>query len=350
MSLPINPTTETSKDGFSEIFTLGEIQDNGKVKVRLLAGPFIRKLVWYPTIARSNDTGLMEFSGRTFITDPNSVTHFFSPLAKAEKLLLKEAGRDNDSPKLNPHKTFLYVGIVRGQEKLQYSVIELKYTTQDALEKLEKAESQSQPGKLKWGPYFLYDLIIRKEVDPKKSKKAGTTYHLSIADEEFLFTNGIANQIPIGTSRPEVQAKYRELIDKSFYPVDNEFSKTADGGNEAFLAKVAEAEKVRTPNTDAEILQLLEQFPLNLFAVQDNKFVFCNPHKLFTQIQERSNIKLLEEGTIKQLQAEVTKRNEQPVPSETSESTEMPEWSEVGIDPTPEQAVKPTENLNDWKL
>ncbi len=285
-----------------DIFRASAMKEHKKYRARLFAGPFTYRQVLYPTIAK-DDMGKPRFSMRAVVQQHDEkYNHFFSLIAKLEKELQAASGIKQTKARLRAGKTFFYIGLVRGDEKAEWTIIEFKFKMQQQLEAIEKQESTRAIGYLENGPYYLYDLILEKKVDPTKSKFTGTSYHVSIADVRLLAEQDIMDKIPIDTPFTEIHKKFGEVVEKAFTPADMEFFKTEEGSNKALDEKKKIVEEIREHWDDEKCYKLLEEFPLNLFAWSNNEYEFHEPVKLFGIIQEKTDIKLLDGETVKELQ------------------------------------------------
>lgn len=309
MTVPLMPSDEKTTDGgYADIFRCQAIPDNGAVRLRLSAGPFTFKKVWYPTISK-NDSGQLEFSGEIYVAPHDQYDHFLSPVAKIEREMKKAANMEKPSSRIKNPRTYLYVGIIRGKsEKLQYDLIELTYGVQEQLETLQEEQNSAYLGMRTYGLYPLYDITIKKTVKANVPKMQGTSYTLSVADPAEQAARKLLNVLPQGINIAEMQRDHSALLSQAYSEEEMAFFNSPEGNLEALMAKVEEAQKARTATPEETIIAMMEKAPLNLFAMRDNKFEFHNPHELFKRVQEATEVKLIEESQVKQLNDEITTR------------------------------------------
>lgn len=243
---------------------------------RVISGPQGIKTFFYSTIKEQDGKLDSSWQAINFKEDGTLIDALITLEEKVRKGLgqkvHKVKGEDNaDVIQLgfNPRKNWFYLAFDL-MDKTDPRVRAVKYpkTVKDAIYKLETKADPMKTDVLLNGPFYCYNLLIDKVIEPGKSRRFGTSYETGIyGDNEFK------SMIPVGylTEEPSDVIEALGGMDVVF--------------TEAMIQAIEECnldlESELKPKTSAEIQKILEENPINIFGVRSNtKNDYLYPHEV----------------------------------------------------------------------
>jgi|GEM_PF-5345248 len=264
-------TQETSKEETLYGPTIGRFKEIKEYKHRCLSGPKRREAVTYPTFRRNFETHEIEASYNTIILPPVStgIRSIFDKLEAIDKKIQESSGIDKKSmySPLSRSTKFVYIVLSRDLEnegKPWVGPWEYPISVSRTITKLQAEESTKDSSKLRYGPYWTWDVIVEKFEDKniKSTDKRRTIKYTAQVDPECMPLAGkiskkAVEEADFFDNNPELFEKY---LSTAFTPEEIE----------AINAYSHSLDDIVVPVTsDAEILAILAEFPINLQATDD---------------------------------------------------------------------------------
>jgi len=298
---------EAAVEGEQSSGLIGRFKDLKDYRHRCLMGPKRRETVVYPTWRKSLETDEMYPSYNTVILPPSTsgFRSIFDSFSAIEKTIQTRHGIDRSAidSAFNRTKRFIYVVLSRDVEVesgIWIGPWEYTATASKEVLQLQSEISTKNRDYLRYGPYWAYDIVIKKYVDEElmrktKSRMRSTRYTVSVDPENMP----LAGQVPIKVieSREwtdDNASLMQELYKKAFTPDELEVINSYEHGLDDF---------VRPINNNDELKEVLERFPINLDAVRSNNVeVFRFKNDLKEEISKFGDRLLAEYDTPKQLE------------------------------------------------
>lgn len=249
-------TSQTQRDlleSASKIFEDTLELEKGSNIHRVIQGPQKTNTLFYPTIVETTEGGEKTikptFKALNFLDVPPIINSMVTAEITARKSI-----ENTEEPGLRVQTRWWYLAI-NALDKANIKVRPVRYPkgVKDDITKIETRLDAKEKDYLLDGHFFLYDLLIEKVIDPSKPKRYGTSYNTSVYGN-----NPWKQRIPASW----LKANPSEIIESL-------------GGMEAvFPAEYIDAiqscdivlEKVLAPMTEAQVLDALQKFPINLLG------------------------------------------------------------------------------------
>jgi len=249
-------TSQTQRDlleSASKIFEDVLELEKGSNIHRVIQGPQKTNTLFYPTIVEIVEGGEKiikpTFKALNFLDVPPIV----NSMVTAE-LTARKAIDNTEEPGLRVQTRWWYLAInVLDKANIKVKPIRYPKSVKDDITKIETRLDAKDKDFLLDGHFFLYDLLIEKVIDPAKPKRYGTSYNTSVYGN-----NPWKQRIPANW----LKANPSEIIESL-------------GGMEAVfpleLIDVIQScdivlEKVLQPMTEAQVMDALQKFPINLLG------------------------------------------------------------------------------------
>ena len=237
----------------------------GEYLVRLITVPYREEVIFYPALVHDEDTNSIEPAWRAVRVDPRR-QGILDQLAVFERNLRQARGQKAES-QFDRSKKWVFAGFNRADEEPVVRIFELNWTCMQRLEELAQLADLKDSTKLRHGPYFAWDAVITKKVDPSKSPRYGTSWSLDVYEAPFQ------SKIPISVHQKGISADDME----SFFS-DEELAAIKESSVD--LAKETAA------LSDEEILEVLAKAPINLGFERNGTPVFQDKDSLAQKIEE----------------------------------------------------------------
>jgi len=284
---------------------IGRFKDLGEYRHRCLYGPKRRETVVYPTWRKNLETNEMMPSWNTVILPPSTsgFRSLFDSFSAIDKTIQSKKGLDRSSisSPFNRTKRFIYIVLSRDIEvESGIWIGPWEYTTTVSKEimKIQEEISTKDKTKLRFGPYWTYDIVINKYLDDElyrrtKSKQRSTRYSVSVDPESMNLAGKVPADIiddpSFAENNPEL---VQDLYKACFTPDELEIISSYEHSLEDF---------VRPVTTNEEIMGILEKFPINLDATRETEPIFKFKDELKEEISKFGDRLLAEYETPKQL-------------------------------------------------
>jgi len=247
---------EAALKSFGEFFRLKD----GPNRIRVLHGPIKRSRIWWPT--RVIEDGEIKTRKKAIVRPDEGC--ILDEIASIERNLRLKAGEDNPRSSLTPSTRYYYLIFDEDKDDAVVEIGEFPYTVAKQLIDKEADIDSDDPTKLKYGLVFMFPWIIKKIVDPSKSRQRGTSYDVS-PDPKIV--GSFAGKIPaaaLGLETEELMEKWGEKIKSVFteeqWRAYEEYDQTL--------------EEILPPNTPEEIENKLREFPIYLDSKEMDHYIF----------------------------------------------------------------------------
>jgi len=204
MKQPGATKEDVAKEESRSTAVIGRFKEFGEYHHRCLLGPKRRESVTYPTFKQEYETQQLVPSYHTIVLPPQSsgVKTIVDTLAGIERKLASDhnAGKDV-MPQFKRNTRYIYVVISRdltNGDKPWMGAWEYPSTVSKEITGFQAEVSTRDKSKLRFGPYWTWDVIITKKVDEELasriSSKQLTTRYTTQIDPECMV---LAGKIPI---------------------------------------------------------------------------------------------------------------------------------------------------------
>jgi hypothetical protein len=251
----------------------------GDNRYRFLYGPVKYKTVFYPSIwVDQNTKEVKSIKHAVNVPQEGSI---FDELAALDRTIRASMGEEKPKSVFFPATRFLYLGFNRAEPTPTVRIIEVKRTVMEGLIKLEDARSTKDQSKLRYGPIFTWDAIVKKTQDPSLPVQRGTKYGVEVDPEVAPFMG----QVPVECLRDTVGVFFGKF-DKTKVFTEKEI--------EAIHTSELDLKVFSKAMNNEEIMAEFLQYPIDLNAVTpDGTYVFPAPKDYVKKLQD-AGIKFLE--------------------------------------------------------
>jgi hypothetical protein len=328
MAVQLGHSQQMQKEARGDFSSKVRLEEGPNIH-RILYGPIKVGTVWYPTLIWDEEKDEFVQSMRAF--RPPETGSPLDALASLEKVTRKKKGEENPRSSLDPTKRWNYLVFnLESEEYPKIEVAEYPWSVFDELCRIEKEEDRKDNSKLRYGLLFMLDMIVTKNIDPKKPRQFGTSYKVEVDP-----SNTLAGKIPKswwGHSASELVEKGIDI--ERFFP-----DEMWDAIQEADIDLQAET---KTDSLE-EIKSLLEEFPLYLGATNpDGSYRFPGIEDLAKQAERLGINHLLGESDAARPQLSSGTGNEEVEVEEETSEVEIEEEPEVDEKPEPEVEIEET--------
>lgn len=265
---------ESSQEENKSGVILGRFKELGEYHHRCLLGPKRRESITYPTFRENFETQELEPSFNTIVLPPmnSGIKTIIDKLESIDRKNQLDHGvpRDAQTSFFSRGLRMIYIVLSRDLDndgKPWIGPWEYPTTVSKNLNKLQFENATKDKSKLRYGPYWTWDLIIQKYEDQdiarKTTDKRRTIKYTSNVDPECM---ALAGKVPMGAvyeddffiKNPELlEHYYKEVFTPEEIDAINLYDKTL----EDFVIPVKD---------DEDIVKVLNQFPFNLDAKDEN--------------------------------------------------------------------------------
>jgi len=258
---------------FSTFTARVEIEEGRNIH-RVLAGPYLLKQVFWPTLVE--DQGKLVSRMRSAIV-PKEGSKIFDALIAVEKEFRYLNGEEDPKSQFSPSSSFLYLVLDRKDDIPVVRVAGYKWSIYKRLEEIQSEPSSKDPKKLKNGLIFMYDVIIKKTVDDPKRPKFTTKYTVDPDSEN----NQYLGEIPA-----ELLKLSAGEIDKIM--TENKVYQTIFTEEELKAIEACDIDLLKEvlPNSEEEIKTKLLENPINLKAQDSSsRYIFPQTDKFLKSLE-----------------------------------------------------------------
>lgn len=220
---------------------------------RFIQGPQKIKTIFFPTVIEQEEKGVKVFKPSFRALNFLEKSPLIESIQEAEMTVRQGLGDESDisfSEKLN----WFYLAINKNKgETIKVKPIKVPTTIKKFLTEIESKLDLQDPEYLLNGPFYLYDVLITKTVEPGKPARYGTKYTGAIYGN-----NKFSGMIPQEFLRKSADELIQEIggWDKIFS--EDEINAIEDCN--------INLEDVLKPNTELEIKEILQKYPINLLG------------------------------------------------------------------------------------
>lgn len=311
-----------AKSGRSDFFDI----QLGENRVRILYGPIKSSTIYWPT--QVIEEGEKKTRKKSIVRPPEGCV--LDSIATAEKKLRISMGEEG-STSLKPSTKYYYLVLDEGKPEPKVEIARFPYSVYKRIEELEEQLDNEVPTNLAYGLCFMFTWVIKKTVDNALGKMKGTKYTV---DPDVKSVSKFAGKIPAASLGMEwdelVELFTMKKIEKLFTP--EQFS--------AWQDCEIDIEEEMKPHTADAIMDKLIEFPIDLNAKDNDKYIFAMPEKLAEVLLEME-IPLLAGG-----KKELPAKEEAP-PAKNEESPAKEEKAEVKTDNPPADAKETDAKVED---
>jgi hypothetical protein len=257
---------------FDDQITLKE----GENLHRVIQGPQKTRTLFYPTIVEKEEDGetilAHTYRALNFVETPPLI----ESLIEAENSVRTAMGQvttgKNTKEKqrvevgFRPQLRFWYLAIdVLDNTDIKVKPVRYPKTVKDAINDLETQKDLESPDYLLNGMFYLYNIVIKKIIDPKiKLKQFATSYKCTLYGD-----NPFRGRVPVEFLKMDPGEVLEQLGGMSaVFP-------------EKFVRPIEENEinlsEVLKPHTESEIKEMFQKFPVNLLGRRANTHAFYFP-------------------------------------------------------------------------
>jgi hypothetical protein len=339
MKQPGATKDDVAKEESRATAIVGRFKELGEYHHRCLLGPKRRESITYPTFRQDFETQQIVPSYNSIVLPPQSsgIRTIVDTLASLERKIAADHGASRDTmiPQFKRTTRYIYVVLSRdltNGDKPWLGAWEYPSTISKDITNFQAEVSTRDKSKLRYGPYWTWDVIVTKKIDEelaaKTSNKQLTTRYTAQIDPECMV---LAGKIPVeAVEDPDFFDKHPDLLkdiySKVFTPEEVEL----------IDAYELEIDSLVNPiKSNEEIVKIFNDFPINLEAKDANgAAIFKYKDDLYEEItklghrllaNDSSNVALPEhEDSVEQIVEEVfdeSKEEIKPVVAEPTESS-----------------------------
>jgi hypothetical protein len=237
--------------------------EKGDNLFRFIQGPQMIKTIFYPTVIEEDE------NGKTILKSGFRALNFLDKSGLIESIQSAEIeirGKlgDEDEIGFKDKINWFYLAIDLQQSILSVKPLKVPKTVKDKINEIETKLDIKDPAFLMNGLFWMFDILVSKTITPGKAARYGTKYDASIYGE-----NPWRSRIPAVYLRSETGTLIEEC----------------GGMGAIFAAELIpliedcdiDLEKALAPQSEIQIRERLQKFPINLLGRRTNDHTLIYP-------------------------------------------------------------------------
>jgi len=228
----------------------------GNNLLRIIQGPQKTKTVFVPVIVEKDDKLEQSYAVFNFIESGGILDSLYA----LELGIRRDLGEEKPDCGFFAKVNWFYLAINLQNSELKVQPVKLPNSIKKELQKLETDLDIKDPEYLRNGLMWMFDTLVEKIIDPKKSKRYGTSYKASVYGvNKFMgivpaqFLNCSSQEILEAIGEGDINKGMVEVFGEELVP--------------AIESCDLDLEEELKPLSEAEILSKLMKFTINLSAV-----------------------------------------------------------------------------------
>lgn len=299
---------------------------------RVLAGPFLEKKVFWPTLVTEEGKKVVRMRS---VSIPKTGSPLLSTLAAIDKEVRLTLGENDPKSQFKPSSSYLYLIFNREDTEPIVKIASYKFTIFKRLEEIQAELSSNDKNMLKNGLIFMYDVVLKKIIEDPKRPRYTTKYSADPDSENNKLMGSIPKEL-LNYSAAEIE---KVLTENEIYPIiftPEELKAIKDCD--------IDLEAQTKPMSEEEIRAKLIEFPICLNAKdsmgryyfpQEDKFMKALESAEISYLKEVDNqqvkeIKKLDDGdetqTIKEKPAEIQLNKSEVNEVKSENGTVLKRW------------------------
>jgi len=262
---------------YSDVISVSKLEYDKPFRFRLLDVPHKVRRVFYPTVRQEDDgTTKSSWNAVNLPLDQKTVFDFIAAADKKMKIENLPEGTDPKTVRSNLEPSARYVVPVLDRRDAEPTVklLEMGWSVVEQLKDLQEAVDPEDNTMLADGLLTLFDITITAKKD---TRRGGLEWHQRYYTIGSVRGNKFAGRIPVTALETSVPEGFDYVESGAFTQEEME----------AVGKSTVDIEKETTPASQQEMVAALEEFPMNLAAVdRDGDPFFVDSQRLLEHIKQ----------------------------------------------------------------
>jgi len=265
----------------------------GRNQHRVLTGPFLQRVVYWPSLEQDSTTGEMKQVAK-MVNVPKEGSQIFDALSSIEKEIRATMGEKEPRSKFKPNNQYLYLIFNREEEEPIVRAASYKWTIFNRLDQIQKQISSKDKNMLAHGLIFMYDIIITKTVGDPNRAQYTTKYSVDPDVESNPFLGSVPveflkySEAQIMETLSEEAQEGKTYLEMIFTPEELKAIEECD----------IDLTKEINPLSDDKILAKITESPIYFGAKDQNGHYMFPQEEHFMKAMKSMDIKLIESESV----------------------------------------------------